>query len=159
MTRASTKDKPHEAPESIPGTERPTTPCIEWRGCRDKDGYGLRKFRRKRWRAHRAAYVESVGELEPGVIVRHQCDNRACTNPEHLVAGSLSENAIDKSLRSPRGSNLKLSPEQVLEIWRQLQAGRSQRVIARDFGVSRRTVRSIKTGYTWAHLTGIPKAT
>lgn len=50
--------------------------------------------------------------------------------------------------------NNRLSKEQVFQIRASLAAGESQGSIARRFGVTRTSIRAIKTGVTWAWLKG-----
>lgn len=47
------------------------------------DAYGSAHFRGKRTTAHRAVYIELIGD--PGAVdLHHKCRNRKCVNPEHL---------------------------------------------------------------------------
>lgn len=70
--------------------------CLEWKGNRDKDGYGLLKVDGKNVRAHRRAYeLWHNRTLEQGEVVMHTCDNPPCFNPLHLVAGTHTENMRD----------------------------------------------------------------
>lgn len=45
--------------------------------------------------AHRVAYTLSKGDIPQGAVIMHSCDVRRCVNPEHLTAGSQSENIKD----------------------------------------------------------------
>jgi hypothetical protein len=63
--------------------------CWIWTGPLGTDGvYG-------KWRkttAHRAVYLEMVGEIEPGYEIDHLCRTPLCVNPEHLEAVTPEEN-------------------------------------------------------------------
>ena len=59
-------------------------------------GYGAFYFRKKVERAHRVAWILSRRkDIPQGMLVLHRCSNRSCVNPEHLYAGSYSDNLED----------------------------------------------------------------
>ncbi len=67
------------------------TPCWNWIGALNGDGYGL--FCRKQLArddprscvmAHRASYESYVGPIEDELTLDHLCLNKRCANPEHL---------------------------------------------------------------------------
>ena len=45
--------------------------------------------------AHRYVYQLLKGEILPGQVVRHTCDNKLCINPDHLILGTPQENVND----------------------------------------------------------------
>lgn len=51
--------------------------------------------KKKNMRAHRFSYAHFVGPIPEGLAVCHRCDVPLCVNPEHLFAGTLSENMKD----------------------------------------------------------------
>ena len=58
--------------------------CWEWRGCTNRDGYGLFKLAGKSVRAHRLAYAMFKGRVDTR-DVHHECYNPGCVNPAHLT--------------------------------------------------------------------------
>ena len=125
-----------------------STPCIEWTGCCDRDGYGVRTINRRQVRVHRHAWIEANGEIADGLCVLHRCDNPPCINVEHLFLGSHGDNARDRKIKG-RGSNpageasprAKLTNEQVAAIRNDTRA---QHVIAAEYGVAQSTICKIK---------------
>lgn len=74
------------------------TGCWVWTRSRDRYGYGKFSFsengRPRYMSAHRAAYLSMVGDLGLGMVPDHLCRNRACVNPDHLEATSISVNTL-----------------------------------------------------------------
>lgn len=77
------------------------TPCWEWTGCKQPNGYGQFKAdgRRgaKKTSPHRFAYEHYIGLIPEGYEIDHLCKNRSCCNPEHLEAITAQENRIRRN--------------------------------------------------------------
>jgi hypothetical protein len=136
----------------------PVTGCIEWTWSRLK-GYGQIRRGDKMVKTHRLAYELKHGPIPPGMEVCHRCDNPACCNDEHLYLDTHAGNMADmvgkgrsNQQKGEENGNARLTEADVVEIRRRLAAGEVQRVIAADFNVDASTVRKIKTGKTWSHL-------
>ena len=121
--------------------------CWEWRGARNRLGYGVLTVRRRRWLAHRLAWSLARGKAIPdGLVVCHRCDNPSCVNPKHLWLGTQADNMRDmfekgrgkqvvpRNNVGARNPMAKLSDEQVREI-RTLAGSMTQQEIGTRFGV------------------------
>lgn len=123
--------------------------CLEWDGSVDKDGYG------RIWIGGRAGRNYPVHRLSmcikeqynyeeiDGWLVRHQCDNRLCYNPHHLLLGDDKQNVLDKifagrtgGAKGEKNARARLTDEQVAEIRSMHDRGWKQAALAREYGVS-----------------------
>jgi len=71
-----------------------TESCWLWKGCLDKNGYGLAydQERMNTGLAHRLVYILLKGSIAEGLVLDHLCRTHACVNPEHLEAVTQKEN-------------------------------------------------------------------
>jgi hypothetical protein len=121
------------------------------------DGYGVFWFEGRTTPAHRWAFEQENGAIPSAAIVRHHCDNPACVRPDHLRVGTHGDNVRDRDQRERQAKGemngrAKLSMGQVRSIRARFASGDSQVGLAREFGVSRRTVSMIVHRETWRHV-------
>lgn len=145
--------------------------CWPWLGTGDR--YGMFSVNGTHVGAHRYSLERTLGRpLGPGMQALHTCDNPPCVNPAHLFEGTNQDNVDDKIAkgrdargdrhgrrtrpeRTARGSRVggsKLTEVDVVRIRERLTAGASQRAVAREFGVDRRSIQFIAAGRTWQHV-------
>jgi len=124
-----------------------STGCWDWKGCCPKNpGYGQFRHEMKRERAHRASWILHYGSIPKKMFVCHKCDNKRCSNPEHLFLATCKENnldAIKKGIHPTMGKKgsenhmAKLSDEDYKKIKQLLsESDLSQKEIADKFNVS-----------------------
>ncbi len=139
---------------SIP---EPNSGCWLWMGALTGAGYGQIRIGRV-WLAHRLSYVLAHGEiLSSAPVIRHRCDNTACVNPDHLVAGTTKDNGQDTATRgrTNRGSarwNAKLKEADIPAIREALAKGISIEQVARTYGVNSRAITVVRDGSGWRHV-------
>lgn len=75
--------------------------CIEWKGSKNRKGYGQVQILGKQLIVHRVSFRLWKGPIPRGFFVCHTCDNPPCYSPEHLFLGSNRENQRD-SVRKGR---------------------------------------------------------
>lgn len=113
----------------------------------------------KKVRAHRYVWEKHYGKIPEGCVIMHTCDNRACTNIEHLRCGTQSENLADMYKKGrqgrrnfPKGEGhhaTTLSSDEVYEIRNCDYYRGMYTYYAEKFKVTRQTVANIYKGHTW----------
>jgi hypothetical protein len=76
--------------------------CWLWQGFITAGGYGGSTYRGRQTRVHRAMYQAFHGVTfprKPQTSICHTCDVRHCCNPDHLWAGSQSQNIRDSVIK------------------------------------------------------------
>lgn len=153
---------------------RKTSSCWLWEGCHNANGYGRFWINGRMEQAHRASWM-LVHHTIPTQEVMHQCNQKRCVNPDHLMVGSHSENmsqwasevgsgffqrlakrgvAINRLngfahyARGEHHGRAKLTWKKVREI-RRVAVDGNQRMLARRDRVGAATINDIVTGRHW----------
>lgn len=153
------------------GRARGKAKKIEWRvtgsGCWEctshkisDNGYPVisrspRRFGFRGMNLHRYLYEQLFGCVDLRTVIRHNCDNKLCINPEHLLAGTQAENIADKVIRGRTAHGethgcSKLNEQQVNFI--RVNPQISQRRMADMLNVSQSLIGMIRTNRIWRHL-------
>jgi hypothetical protein len=134
----------------------PNSGCSLWTRSTDSYGYGQLWIGRKSHQVHRMRWSLAKGKIPKGKFVLHRCDVPACNRLKHLFLGTKKDNMRDCVAKGrtfmPKGElhgEAKLTAHKVLKIRADL---RSQRAIAKKYGVSQRLIWNIKNDLAWKHL-------
>lgn len=127
--------------------------CWVWLGAK-QDGYGVFGVDKKVIFSHRYSWIlHNNKEIPVGSVIRHQCDNPSCVNPNHLLLGTQKDNVDDMITRNRRvykkgesHPNAKLNQEQV-DIIR--ATTESSRALALKYGVNKSTIKRIRNKNLW----------
>lgn len=93
---------------------------------------------------HVVAWILTNGAVPTGCVVCHRCDNPPCVRPSHLVAATPGANLRDAYAKNRRPR--KLTSDDLVQIRQQLISGDSISTVARDFSVSRKAIRCVRSG-------------
>lgn len=120
-----------------------------------RNGYGLFYKGKKNESAHRVSYRVFKGPIPDGLILRHTCDNPSCINPDHLIPGTMKENAHDRDSRGRRDvrgeqvGTSKLTAQEALFI---KATNLSPTKLGEVFGIDPVSICRIRSPNSWTHL-------
>lgn len=134
--------------------------CFVWSGNKNKNGYGLIKYKGKRWLAHRLVYFLTHDHHPGELFVCHSCDRPICINPMHLWLGTPEDNTHDminkgrqdyltNKARGVKCHKHKLNKEQVILIRDLISKGNSVKEIAKQFAINFPIVERIKKNISY----------
>lgn len=133
--------------------------CLEWRGVRNRFGYGTIKIGKRKFLVHRLIWVTSHGRIPEGMCVCHHCDNPACVTIEHLFLGTPADNNADKIRKGrQRGTpgethwKAKASEATVRRIRYLVSNGVPRKMVAAAYGLGKSTVGDIVRKTYWAFV-------
>lgn len=147
----------------LPNARKPIEIDINEKGCMllinrhiTRDGHVRIAINGKLTTAHRLSYEQNIGDIPEGMVVRHNCDNPSCINPEHLELGTHQDNVQDRvdRERSAIGTNngrAKLTEEQVYFI--RFESNLKHSELSKMFSVDSKVIRNIRNFKTWKHIT------
>lgn len=132
----------------------------------DDKGYGRAYHEGKTVGAHRLAYCQHHGiplSAIAGKMIRHKCDNPPCINPLHLEPGTAADNMRDMVERgrqckwegrrrgegNPKCRLKQADVDAIRSRYIRYSVPHGTKSIARDYGVSHRTIVDIVLGRTW----------
>lgn len=125
--------------------------CWVANGVKNDDGYIIWNTGGEKVSAHRVSYTHYKGPIPKGLSVMHSCDVRPCMNPGHLSIGTHRDNMLDCA-RKGRSPMAKLVKEEVVEIRKLINAGKTDDEIGRMFEVTGSTIYQIRVGNNWKWL-------
>jgi len=95
----------------------PGNSCIEWIGSRQKSNHGQVRISKKLYLAHRLSWaIYNNQEIPEGLVIRHDCDNPSCVNPNHLRLGTQKNNMEDMVKRGRNKNVIKLDDDTIRQI-------------------------------------------
>lgn len=140
-----------------------TPTCWLWVGPAYDNGRGFISYNGRRQYAYRVIWQVYFGEIPPGMVVCHICDNPNCVRPAHLFLGTQRENLLDSikkgryncdSRGSPgeKNGSAKLTASDVCSIRTLHQEGETITVLSSNYGVCERQIMNIIERKAWRHI-------
>ena len=120
-----------------------------------KRGYPIITRDKERQKLGKYLYEKEFGKVEKKLDMCHKCDNPKCVNIEHIYFGTRKENVRDMMVRNrnQKGEmkmNSKLKEWQIQEI---MKSNKNLHELGKMYKVAPATIRDVKKGKTWKHIT------
>ncbi len=134
--------------------------CWTWYGGKDSAGYGSVMIKSTGDRAHRISWEYANNQKIPNdLLIRHQCDNKSCVNPQHLVLGTHADNNRDTRERNESYAMVgednpcsKLTEDKVRLIKIEYMDGASLSQLGKKYDVTSVTILNIIDGSSWNYV-------
>jgi len=102
---------------------------------------------------HRVSWELAFGEIPPGMLVCHHCDNPPCVRPDHLFLGTNHDNVKDSVAKgrfnsTPNVGNSRLTADDVRAI-RSAYPATPAEEIARRYGMSTGHIQAVIARRFW----------
>ena len=136
--------------------------CWVWTGAQGALGYGYIGVggRGNTRIVSRVSWVLHFGQIPPGLLICHKCDNPSCVNPQHLFLGTLDDNAKDmmakgrgnlsgQHMAGEKNGNAKLTQRAAEEIRAARARGEKYEDIAARYGVNQSTIGYVVRGVSY----------
>lgn len=137
--------------------------CWPFIGAISSGGYGNVQFEGKVQGSNIVAWTIAHGPVpkhpdpKQTNCVLHRCDHRPCCNEAHLFIGTKDENAKDMAKKGRHARHRlgaqKFTPETAVEAFNLVMSGHGKREVAKQFGVSHKTVQALSSGAIWSRFT------
>ena len=127
--------------------------CEPWHLALHHSGYGVKTHEGKQWQAHRYVWAIVHGkELPTGGVIGHACNNKCCTNIDHLYL----TDAATNSTHAARDGLYKVGEKHgrskmTADVVKQIRAVTNPNfnALAREHGVDSKTVWNAWHRVTW----------
>lgn len=135
--------------------------CWNWKRATSR-GYGkvsINSSKNNKYiQSHRVSWMIHKGPIPEGLLVLHKCDNRICTNPDHLFLGTTKDNAVDRKNKGrghpqfgEKNHCAKLTEKNVREVRALIASSIPYSQISTLYGIKPAAISSIKHRRTWRH--------